>query len=89
MRAHYDHAKIIIIATAILHNLSIKFGEVEPERDMEVIDQLREIIEVMEAPDAVDAEVLDVQVPAVGDPHRRMQGQIARDNLMNNLRRRR
>jgi hypothetical protein len=89
MRAHYDHAKIIIIATAILHNLSIKFGEVEPEGDMEVIDQLREIIEVMEAPDAVDAEVLDVQVPAVGDPHRRMLGQIARDNLMNNLRRRR
>jgi hypothetical protein len=89
MRAHYDHAKIIIIATAILHNLSIKFGEVEPEGDMEVIDQLREIIEVMEAPDSVDAEVLDVQVPAVGDPHRRMLGQIARDNLMNNLRRRR
>jgi hypothetical protein len=56
---------------------------------MEVIHQLREIIEVMEAPDAVDAEVLDVQVPAVGDPHRRMLGQIARDNLMNNLRRRR
>jgi hypothetical protein len=44
MRSHYEHAKIIIIATAILHNLSIKFGEVEPEGDAEVLDRLREII---------------------------------------------
>ena len=28
MRAHYHHAKIIITATAILHNIAIKFGEV-------------------------------------------------------------
>ncbi len=41
MRSHYEHAKIIIIATAILHNLSIKFGEVEPEGDAEVLEIIR------------------------------------------------
>ena len=101
MRAHYEHAKNTIIATAILHNLSIKFGEVEPEADPDVIDDLlRDIIWEMDEPEVEAPEVAERaaeaavrvvagEVPAVGDLHRRMLGQMARDNLKDNMFRRR
>jgi len=96
MRAHYGHAKIIIIATAILHNMSILFGEVEPEEDEEVLRLLREVIRVMDDPEeraaavvegAADAavRVAGLEVPAVVDAHRRLQGQLARNQLRNNM----
>jgi hypothetical protein len=46
------------------------------------------IIREMDEPDAdgaADAGAAGVEIPAVGDLHRRMQGQIARDNLKNNM----
>jgi hypothetical protein len=50
LRAHYHHAKIIIVATAILHNIAIKFGEVEPEEDEEVLGLLRAVVTQMDEP---------------------------------------
>ncbi len=50
LRAHYHHAKIIIVATAILHKIAIKFGEVEPEEDEEVLGLLRAVVTQMDEP---------------------------------------
>jgi hypothetical protein len=96
MRAHYDHAKIIIIATAILHNMSILFGEVEPEEDDQVLRHLREVIRIMDAPEERAVAVVEraaeaavrmagLEVPAVIDAHRRLQGQLARNQLRDNM----
>jgi hypothetical protein len=41
-RAHYH--KLIIMATAILHNIAIKFGELEPEDDESVHNLLRAVV---------------------------------------------
>jgi hypothetical protein len=38
-----------------------------------------------DADGAAEAGAAGVEIPAVGDLHRRMQGQIARDNLKNNM----
>jgi hypothetical protein len=96
MRAHYHHAKIIITATAILHNIAIKFGEVEPEEDEEILDLLREVVLQMDEPEEREAELVEraanvefrdvgFEVPAIIDPHRRLQGQLRRDQLRDNM----
>ncbi len=38
-----------------------------------------------DADGAAEAGAAGVEIPAVGDLHRRMQGQIAWDNLKNNM----
>jgi hypothetical protein len=45
MRAHFDNARIIIIATAILHNIAIKMGEAEAEDDDDVFNLLGVVIQ--------------------------------------------
>jgi len=96
MRAHYDHAKIIIIATAILHNIAILFGEVEPEEDDQVLRQLREVIRLMDEPEERPEAVVEraaeaavrwagLEVPAVVDVHRRLLGQLARNELRDRM----
>jgi hypothetical protein len=95
LRAHYHHAKLIIMATAILHNIAIKFGEVEPERDESVFNLLRAVVLQMDEPDAEDeraaeaaAQQVGVNVPAVVDPARRVLGQLRRDQMRDNMPRR-
>ena len=96
MRAHYDRAKIIIIATAILHNIAILFGEVEPEEDDQVLRQLREVIRLMDEPEERPEAVVEraaeaavrwagLEVPAVVDVHRRLLGQLARNELRDRM----
>ena len=96
LRAHYHHAKLIIMATAILHNIAIKFGEVEPEADNDVLHLLQEVVMRMDDADeqvpevAVRVAPVAVQeaegdVAGVMDPGRRVQGQLRRDQLRDML----
>jgi hypothetical protein len=94
LRSHFENAKIIVIATAILHNIAIKFGEVEPEEDDEVLDLLRAVIQQMDTPEveahraveqAAEAAARDAGVPGVADPGRRIEGQLHRDQLKLNM----
>jgi hypothetical protein len=94
LRAFYLTSKDIILATAILHNLAVKFGEVDPEEDEEVLDLLRDVIDRMDAPDVEAARVVEQRaidaareagVPAVIDPVKRAQGQAIRDELRANM----
>ncbi len=64
LRAHYHHAKPIIMATAILHNIAIKFGEVEPEGDESVLNLLRAVVLQMDEPDAEDERAAESCCPA-------------------------
>jgi hypothetical protein len=94
LRSHYGNAKIIVIATAILHNIAIKFGEVEPEEDEEVLDQLRVVIRQIDDPEeeagravelAAEAAAREAGIPAIVDAGRRLQGQLIRDQLKVNM----
>jgi hypothetical protein len=94
LRSSYGNAKIIVIATAILHNIAIKFGEVEPEEDEEVLDLLRVVIRQMDEPDddtgrglelAAEAAAREAGVLAIVDAGRRIQGQLNRDLLKVNM----
>ena len=94
LRADFLTLKDIIVATAILLNLAMKFVEVEPEEDDEVLDLLREVIVVMDSPKAgavrvVEQRALDAAqeagVTAVIDPNRRALGQAVRDELRANM----
>jgi 16S rRNA C1402 (ribose-2'-O) methylase RsmI len=94
LRSHFENAKIIVIATAILHNIAIKFGEVEPEEDDDVLDLLRAVIQQMDTPEveahraveqAAEAAARDAGVPGVADPGRRIEGQLHRDQLKLNM----
>ena len=98
MRAHFDAARIIIIATAILHNIGIRMGDAEAEDDDEVLNLLRVVIVEM---DEVEAEAArageaaaqaaavavaeEVGVIPINDPARRVQGQLRRDQLRDNM----
>ncbi len=46
LRAHFHHAKLIIMSTAILLKIEIKFGEV----DNDVVRFLQEVVMRMEDP---------------------------------------
>jgi hypothetical protein len=51
LKAQYHHAKLIIIATTILNNIAMKFGEVETGApDNDVMRLLREVVMRMEDP---------------------------------------
>jgi len=99
MRAHFHAARIIIIATAILHNIGIRMGEAEVVDDDEVLNFLRVVIEEMDEAEAArpgeaaeiaaeDAAVAVAQedgVAPVNDPVRRVQGQLRRDQLRDGM----
>jgi hypothetical protein len=99
MRAHFHAARIIIIATAILHNIGIRMGESEVVDDDEVLNFLRVVIEEMDEAEAArpgeaaeiaaeDAAVAVAQedgVAPVNDPVRRVQGQLRRDQLRDGM----
>ena len=70
--------------------------QVEPEEDEDVLRLLREVVLQMDEPDeqeleaverAAEVEVRGVgfEVPAVVDPLRRIQGQLRRDQLRDNM----
>jgi hypothetical protein len=87
LRTKYETSKSIIIATAVLHNIGIKLGEIEPEDDDDVLDRLRAvIIPMMDGPEGelVDGgeNIRPIARPPVGpDPVRRAAGQQIRDEL--------
>jgi hypothetical protein len=87
LRTNYDTSKSIIVATAILHNIGIKLGELEPEDDDDVLDLLRAvIIPLMDGPEGELAEEAAnlrplARPPAGPDPVRRAAGQRVRDEL--------
>jgi hypothetical protein len=94
LRSHFENAKIIVMATAILHNIAIKFGDVEPEEDEEVLDLLRVVIRQMDEPEeeagraveqAAEAAARAAGVAAIVDAGRRLQGQLNRDMLKMNM----
>jgi hypothetical protein len=94
-RAHYHHTKLIIMGTPILHNIAIKFGEVEPEDDESVLNLLRAVVLQMDEPDAEDERAAEaavqqvrINVPAVVDPARRVLGQLRRNQMRDNMSRR-
>ena len=98
LRAHYEHAKHIVIAVCILHNIMVRMCEVEPEGDDEVLRLLRVVIPHMDGPHveavrdvehAAEAAAREAGVPAVVDPVRRLRGQLLRDELKDNMPRRR
>jgi hypothetical protein len=44
LRTNYDTSKSIIVATAILHNIGVKLGELEPEDGDDILDLLPAVI---------------------------------------------
>ncbi len=65
-----------------------------PEEDQEIIEALREVILQMEGEDPVDIAAEEraaehaarnAGVPGVIDPLKRIQGQLSRDDLRNNM----
>jgi hypothetical protein len=101
MRAHFHAARIIIIATAILHNIGIRMGEAEVLDDDDVLNFLRVVIEEMDeaeaeaarpgeaaeiaAEDAAVAVAQEDGVAPINDPVRRVQGQLRRDQLRDGM----
>ncbi len=94
MRAHLPSSKVIILAVAILHNVSVRHREVQPEDDEDILEPLREIILQMEAEVqvnpreeewAAELAVRGAGVPAVNDPIRRAQAQHIRNGLRANV----
>jgi hypothetical protein len=82
MQAHLPSSKFIILAVAILHNVSGRLREVQPEDDEEILEPLGEIILQMEAEvqvnpreegRAAELAVRGAGVPAVNDPIRKAQ----------------
>jgi hypothetical protein len=77
---------------AILHNIAIKFGELEPKDDESIHNLLRAVILQMDEPDAEDERTAEAavqqvrfNVPAVVDPARRVLGQLRRNQMRDNM----
>jgi hypothetical protein len=98
MRAHFDYASIIVMATAILHNIGVRMGEAEAEDDDEVLNLLRVVIMEMDAPEMEAARAVEAAAEAaaiavareagvapINDPARRVLGQLRRDQLRDNM----
>ena len=61
-RCWFETSQAIVIAAAVLHNISIRMGDPMPEDDMEVLGPLQNVIIRMEGPDVVAVQP-GAQVP--------------------------